>query len=331
MRGRLGSLQQLAVVVGIFTALLSNFLISRAAGSAEAAFWFGAPAWRWMFWTGAIPSVLYGVGAFFIPESPRYLVAEGRLAAANTVLSKIETGDATVKIEEIRRTVQREHKPRLSDLLSARGGLFPIVWVGIGLSLLQQLVGINVIFYYSTVLWRSVGFTEENSLLISMITGLTNIATTFLAIALIEKFGRRLLLMVGSVGMALALGTMAFLFGNAPVDAAGNPSLSGGSGIAALVAANAFVFFFGFSWGPVVWVLLGEMFSNRIRGMALAVSAAVQWIANFGVSLTFPIFADRFGLGFTYGIYAVSAAASLFFVALLVRETKGKELEEMQD
>lgn len=331
MRGRLGSLQQLAIVVGIFTALLSNYLIGRASDSAEAPFWFGMPSWRWMFWIEALPAALYGLSALLIPESPRFLVSRGREAEAAAVLARVERGDVSAKVQEIRRTVNREYRPRLSDLRGNRLGLLPIVWIGIGLSVLQQLVGINVIFYYSTVLWRSIGFTEENALLISTITGITNIVTTLIAIAFVDRFGRKPLLLLGSLGMTLTLGTMAFLFGSAPVDAAGNPTLTDAGGLVALAAANAFVFFFGFSWGPVVWVLLGEMFSNRIRGIALAVSAAAQWVANFGVSLSFPVLTERFGLGLSYGLYTGAAALSLVFVAYLVRETKGKELEEMQD
>ena len=329
LRGRLGSLQQLAIVVGIFIALLCDYFIAVAAGSAEAPFWFGIAAWRWMFWTEIPPALLYGIGALLIPESPRYLVAQGREAEAARVLAKVEGGDVQAKVADIRHTVLRERKPRFSDLLSRSGGLLPIVWVGIGLSVFQQFVGINVIFYYSSVLWRSVGFSEADSLWITVITSITNIVTTLIAIAFVDKFGRKPLLLIGSIGMFLTLGTMAAIFANAPLDAAGNPNLSGTPGIIACLAANFYVFCFGFSWGPIVWVLLGEMFNNKIRGAALSIAAAIQWIANFFISTTFPILLKNFGLGSAYGLYTISAAISFFFVFLLVRETKGKELEEM--
>jgi len=329
LRGRLGSLQQLAIVVGIFIALLSDYFIAVAAGSAESPFWFGIAAWRWMFWTEIPPALLYGVGAFLIPESPRFLVAQGRETEAATVLAKVEGGDVERKVGEIRQTVLRERKPRLSDLLSRSGGLLPIVWIGIGLSIFQQFVGINVIFYYSSVLWRSVGFSEADSLWITVITSVTNILTTLIAIAFVDKFGRKPLLLLGSIGMFLTLGTMATVFANAPLDAAGNPNLTGNSGLIALIAANLYVFSFGFSWGPIVWVLLGEMFNNKIRAAALSVAAAMQWIANFIVSTSFPVILKNFGLGSAYGLYTISAAISFFFVFLLIKETKGKQLEEM--
>ncbi|MGL5192809.1 MAG: sugar porter family MFS transporter [Chroococcales cyanobacterium] len=328
LRGRLGSLQQLAIVTGIFVALLSNYFIATGAGSALSPFWLGVPAWRWMFWTEIPPAIIYGLGALRIPESPRYLVAQGREAEATPILAKAIGGDVAAKIREIRDSVFQDHKPRLSDIF-ARSGLLPIVWIGIGVSVLQQLVGINVIFYYSSVLWQAVGFSEADSLWITVITSVTNIVTTLVAIAFVDKFGRKPLLIVGSIGMMLTLGTLAAVFGNAPLDAAGNPDLTDSAGTIALLAANFYVFCFGFSWGPVTWVLLGEMFNNRIRGSALSVAATAQWIANFGVSTTFPVLKD-IGLGFAYGLYTTAAAISLFFVLFLIKETKGRELEDMQ-
>lgn len=329
LRGRLGSLQQLAIVVGIFIALLCDYFIAVSAGSAELPFLFGIAAWRWMFWSAAIPAVIYGMSALMIPESPRYLVAQKRETEAANVLAKILGGDVAAKIAEIRQTVLGEREPKLSDLLSRSGGLLPIVWVGMGLSVLQQFVGINVIFYYSSILWRAVGFSEKDSLWITVITGAVNIITTLVAIAFVDKFGRKPLLVLGSIGMTVTLGTLAGTFGTAAVDAAGNPTLSGSSGIIALVAANLYVFCFGFSWGPVVWVMLGEMFNNRIRAAALSVAAAVQWIANFIVSTSFPPLLQYFGLGAAYGIYTIAAAISFFFVLFLLKETKGIELEDM--
>ncbi len=329
LRGRLGSLQQLAIVIGIFIALLCDYFIAVSAGSAEAPFLFGIAAWRWMFWTEIPPAVLYGMSALMIPESPRYLVAQGREPEAANVLTKILGGDVLAKIEEIRHTVLREREPSFSDLLSRNGGLLRIVWIGIGLSVLQQFVGINVIFYYSSVLWRAVGFSEQSSLTITVITGAVNIITTLIAIAFVDKFGRKPLLILGSIGMTLTLGTMAYIFGNAPLDAAGNPNLTGSAGTIALIAANLYVFCFGFSWGPVVWVLLGEMFNNKIRAAALSIAAAMQWVANFLVSTTFPPILQYFGLGSAYGLYTIAAATSFFFILFFIKETKGIELEDM--
>jgi SP family sugar:H+ symporter-like MFS transporter len=184
-----------------------------------------------------------------------------------------------------------------------------------------------VIFYYSTVLWQAVGFSEENALAITVITSVTNIVTTLIAIATVDKLGRKPLLLVGSAGMIATLGTMAYAFGTAPI-VGDKPHLEGIMGPIALVAANLYVVFFGMSWGPVVWVLLGEMFNNRIRAEALAVAAAAQWIANFVVSTTFPALSD-IGLGFAYGLYTLFAVLSFVFVAKGIRETKGRELEDM--
>jgi SP family sugar:H+ symporter-like MFS transporter len=207
-------------------------------------------------------------------------------------------------------------------------GLLPIVWVGIGLSVFQQFVGINVIFYYSSVLWQAVGFSESNSLAITVITSIVNIATTFVAIALIDRIGRRPLLLIGSAGMALTLGILAIIFAGAPLNAAHQPQLSGSSGLIALFAANLFVVSFGMSWGPVVWVLLGEKFPNRIRASALAVAACAQWLANWAITTSFPTL-QNLGLGLAYGLYTAFAVLSFFFVLKCVSETKGRELEEM--
>ncbi|MBC1242141.1 sugar porter family MFS transporter [Nostoc sp. 2RC] len=329
LRGRLGSLQQLAIVVGIFIALLCDYFIAVSAGSAESPFLFGIAAWRWMFWTEIPPAVLYGMAALMIPESPRYLVAQGREPEAANVLTKILGGNVVAKIEEIRQTVLRERQPKFSDLLGRSGGLLPIVWIGIGLSVFQQLVGINVIFYYSSVLWRAVGFSEKDSLTTTVITAAVNIITTLIAIAFVDKFGRKPLLILGSIGMVATLGTMTAVFRTGQLDPAGNLTLSGSAGVIALLAANFYVFCFGFSWGPVTWVLLGEMFNNKIRAAALSVAAAIQWVANFAISTTFPPILQYFGLGAAYGLYTTAAAISFFFVLFFIKETKGIELEDM--
>ena len=331
MRGRLGSLQQMAIVVGIFAALLTDYALAAAAGGASGKLWFGLEAWRWMFISEALPALIYGVFAGLIPESPRYLVAKQRIVEAAHVLRHFVSRKPPpeVKIAEIQQSMRMESVQSLRDLQGPWLGLLPIVWVGILLSVFQQFVGINVIFYYSSVLWQAVGFTEANSLAITVITSVTNIVTTVIAIVLVDRIGRKPLLLVGSLGMAAALGTMAYVFGTAPTPAAGGaPVLGATQGMVAIVAANLYVVFFGMSWGPVVWVLLGEMFNNRIRAYALAVAAAAQWVANFLVSQTFPALASA-GLGFAYGIYAAMALLSFVFVARWVKETRGRELEDM--
>jgi len=329
IRGRLGSLQQLAIVSGIFIALLVDFLFAKSAGGSRNDFWLGLEAWRWMFLAMVVPAVLYGVLTLTIPESPRYLIATHRIPEARRILSSLlgERG-IDIKINRIRETMQREKPPSFADLRAPRTGLLPIVWVGLGLSVFQQFVGINVIFYYSNILWEAVGFSESDSFVITVITSVVNILTTLIAIASVDRFGRRPLLLIGSVGMAVTLGTMAVIFGTAPLNADGTPVLSGAAGPIALIAANLFVVAFGMSWGPVVWVLLGEKFPNRIRAAALAFAAGGQWVANWLITVSFPALKDA-SLGLAYGFYAVCAVLSFIFVYRWVQETKGKELEEM--
>jgi sugar porter (SP) family MFS transporter len=327
MRGRLASLQQLAITIGIFAALLSDAVFATAAGGAGEDFWLGLEAWRWMFMAAAVPAVIYGFIALSLPESPRFLVLKGKDDEVRKIFARLWPGeDVDRSIKEMRDSIETDAQGSQKGALSGnRFGLKPVVWVGIILSIFQQFVGINVIFYYSTTLWKSVGFDESNSLVISVITSVTNIAVTFVAIALVDKVGRRPILLAGSAGMVASLGTMALAFSQANV-VDGAPSLPGAWGPIALVAANVFVVSFGASWGPVVWVLLGEIFPTRIRARALGVAAAAQWIANFVVTVTFPALAAT-SLVLTYGLYALFAALSFVFVIRVVPETKGVSLE----
>jgi sugar porter (SP) family MFS transporter len=332
VRGRLGSLQQLAIVLGIFVALLSDNLLANTAGSASETLWWGLAAWRWMFFVTAIPAAVYGIAALGLPESPRYLVHKGDYDKASRVLHDFSGElDVNLKIQEIEKTIDKEKRESLGDLRGNRFGLKPVVWVGILLSVFQQFVGINVIFYSSSSLWQSVGFDESDALLESVITSITNIVVTVVAILLFDKVGRRPRLLVGSAAMGVCLTTMAIAFSQATTAAGSDtPSLDGAWGTIALIAANGFVVFFGATWGPLVWVLLGEMFPNSIRATALAVAAAAQWLANFFISTTFPKFSE-IGLTFAYGFYAFFAILSFFFVWWQVPETKGRELEDMSD
>ncbi len=328
IRGRLGSLQQLAIVTGIFVSLAIDYLLAHLAGGASKELWLGMEAWRWMFLMMAVPAVIYGMLTYTIPESPRYLVARHRIPEARKVLTMLlGERNLDITINRIQSTLADETKPSWRDLRKPTGGIHGIVWVGLGLSMFQQFVGINVIFYYSNVLWEAVGFDESQSFLITVITSIVNIATTLVAIALIDKIGRKPLLLIGSSGMAVTLATMAIIFGTAPqVD--GAPQLSGAEGPIALIAANLFVVAFGMSWGPVVWVLLGEMFPNRIRAAALGLAAAGQWAANWLITVSFPELRNHLGLA--YGFYALCAILSFAFVWTWVRETKGLALEDMQ-
>ncbi|MBF8192869.1 sugar porter family MFS transporter [Nonomuraea sp. K274] len=327
-RGRLGSFQQLAIVLGIAVSQLVNYLIAQLAGGEVNNHLGPLQAWQWMLGACAVPALLYLLFALAIPESPRYLVMSGRTKRAREVLAEVE-GDVALddRIAEIQNVLRTERVPGLKDLRGHAFGLLPIVWIGIALSAFQQLVGINVIFYYSSVLWQSVGINQADSLLISFSSSIINIVGTFIAIALVDRIGRRPLLMIGSAGMAIGLATAAWAFSAARM-ADGAVSLPSPQGPIALVAANVFVLFFALSWGVVVWVLLGEMFPNRIRAAALGVAAGAQWIANWAVTVSFPALSE-WNLPLTYAAYALFALLSFGFVAKWVRETKGRKLEEM--
>lgn len=330
LRGRLATLQQLAIVLGLFAAFLSNFIIASQAGGSEEIFMFDIAAWRWMFWVELIPSVLFLIGVLFIPESPRYLVAQGQIKKAEKVFTKISSDNTNEQIEAVKKSLHGDKKPSISDLfIEGKKKIHPIIWVGIALSVFQQFVGINVVFYYGSELWQAAGFDESQSLFINVLTGTTNIVSTFIAIALVDKIGRKPLLIVGSIGMFISLGALTFIFGTAGFDDVGKLALSENMGTVALVMANLFVVFFGLSWGPIVWVLLGEMFNNRIRGAALAVAASAQWLANFTITMSFPVLLANLGLASAYGLYAISAFISIFFVVKYIKETRGKSLEAM--
>ena len=329
-RGALTSIQQVAIITGLFIAFVSNYALSKVAGSSLTPFWGGFETWRWMYWMELVPAIIFFIALFFIPQSPRFLMVKGDRDGAMKTLTKLfGAADASNKVKAIAESISNDHKPRLSDLVVKGKGVRPIVWVGIGLAVFQQFVGINVVFYYGAVLWQAVGFTENDALLINVLSGGLSIVAVLITLMTIDKIGRKPYLWMGSVGMFITLGLVAYAFSTGSL-VNGSLSLPGKMGLLALIAANAYVFFFNLSWGPVMWVMLGEMFPNQIRGSGLAVAGAAQWIANFAVTMTFPIFLASIGLAAAYGIYAACALLSVFFVLKFVHETKGKELEDME-
>lgn len=332
IRGRLATIQQIAIIAGLFSAFVSNYLLAGAAGASTAEFWMGFAAWRWMFWIEMAPAVLFFLTLLAIPESPRFLVMSGKKERARAVLTRLfGSTSADEKVAEIEASLAADrHRPRLSDLLDkASGRVRKIVWVGIGLATFQQLVGINVVFYYGAVLWQAVGFSESDALLINVISGGLSIGACVVTIMIIDKVGRKPLLWIGSAGMALSLALVAIAFSTGELGDGGDLVLSDAMGVLALIAANVYVIFFNGSWGPVMWVMLGEMFPNQIRGSGLAVSGLFQWVSNFGITMTFPILLAGIGLAAAYSIYAFFAVVSVWFVLRFVHETKGLELEEM--
>ncbi|MFF1678457.1 sugar porter family MFS transporter [Streptomyces sp. NPDC058256] len=325
-RGRLGSFQQAAIVIGIAISQLVNWGILNAADGDQRGQVMGLEAWQVMLGVMVIPAILYGLLSFAIPESPRFLISVGRDERAREVLKEVEGDkiDLDVRVAEIDHAMKSEHKSTFKDLLGGTFFFKPIVWVGIGLSVFQQFVGINVAFYYSSTLWQSVGVDPTESFLYSFTTSIINIIGTVIAMIFVDRIGRKPLALIGSVGMVIGLGLEAWAFSFDLVDG----KLPATQGWVALIAAHVFVLFFALSWGVVVWVFLGEMFPNRIRAAALGVAASAQWIANWAITASFPSLAD-WNLSATYVIYTIFAALSIPFVLKYVKETKGKTLEEM--
>ncbi len=333
-RGRLGGLQQLFITIGIFVALAVGLAMSRAAGGAANDLWAGFPAWRWMFLAELVPAALYGLAALRLPESPRYLVAQGRETEAQRVLQGFTgLGDREVddEVGRLRTSIGAHATSSLRDLRGHALGLRPIVWIGLGVAALIQLSGINAVFVYSTSLWESVGFTESEALTMSLVTAGVNIAVTVVAILLADRFGRRPMLAAGSVGMAVSLAVTAFAFGQATTSASGELVFPLAWAMTALVAVNLMVVSFGLTWGPLGWVLLGEMFPPAIRATALAVATAVQWLVNYAVTRSFPVVSEAWGLPATYGAFAAVSAFAVFFVLRFLPETKGRSLDQMGD
>lgn len=246
LRGRLSSIQQVAIIIGLFLAFVSNYFLAEVAGSTQAEFWLGFATWRWMFWMELIPAILFFVLLFFIPESPRYFVLAGKVDEAKQVLSKLFSAEEVdERLDKIKASLQNQQAPSLSDLIvKSTKKVHPIVWVALGLATFQQLVGINVVFYYGAVLWQSVGFSENDALMINVISGAVSIGAVAISIALIDKIGRKPLLWWGSIGMVVTLTIMSLAFSNAYTNADGQISLPATYGTIALIAANLYVAFF---------------------------------------------------------------------------------------
>ena len=327
-RGRLVSFQQAAVVLGIAVSQLVNWMVLSLADGDQRGSLLGLEAWQVMLGIAAVPALVYGLLALRIPESPRYLVSVGRTGEAKEVLRTLEGAqvDLDARVAEIEHAARSDKAPRFKDL-RGRFGLLPIVWVGVGLSVFQQFVGINVIFYYSSSLWQSVGIDPSSSFFYSFTTSVINIVGTVIAMVLIDRVGRKPLAATGSAGMAVSLAAVAWAF-SYKTGTGDDISLPDTQAAVALVAAHTFVLFFAMSLGVAAWVLLGEMFPSRIRAAALGVAACAQWVANWLVTATFPSMAE-WNLSGSYVIYAIFATLAVPFILKWVPETKGRTLEEM--
>ncbi|HVS96796.1 MAG TPA: sugar porter family MFS transporter, partial [Puia sp.] len=314
VRGRLVSFNQLAIIFGMLVIYFVNYFIARQ-GDEQ---WLTTTGWRWMFFSGVIPAGVFFILLFFVPETPRYLAMKGHDEKALRVLRKITGGDVAAGVlQEIKGTLHEKNAPWLSYG-------FLVIFVGILLSVFQQFVGINVVLYYAANIFRDMGASTDSSLLQTIIVGLVNLLFTVVAILTVDKFGRKPLMIIGSIGMAVSMFALGLSFYTQHV------------GLAALVFMLIYTAAFAMSWGPVCWVLLAEIFPNSIRS-ALSIAVAAQWIANWVVSLTFPMLNEndwltsKFHHGFSYWIYGVMGVLSAGFIWKMVPETKGKTLEEIED
>jgi SP family xylose:H+ symportor-like MFS transporter len=313
IRGNLVSWNQFAIIFGMNVIYFVNFFIAKQ-GNEQ---WLLTEGWRWMFFSGAIPAGLFLLLLLFVPETPRFLVMKGKDDKALSVLNKISGLDeAPAILKEIKETIHEKSAPWLSF------GFF-VILVGILLSIFQQVVGINVVLYYAGNIFRNVGASINSSLLQTIIVGIDNLTFTVVAILAVDKFGRKPLMIIGALGMAVSMFAL------------GTSFYTHNEGLLALVLILLYTAFFAMSWGPVTWVLLSEIFPNSIRG-AMSIAVAAQWIANWLVSFTFPIMNDnqlltqQFNHGFSYWIYGAMGILAALFIWKYVPETKGKTLEQIE-
>lgn len=314
IRGKLVSWNQFAIVFGMLVVYFVNYFIAK--GQTEE--WINTIGWRWMFASEVLPCILFLLLLFFVPETPRFQMLKGREPEARHTLAKLGESNVNGVIAEIKASLVQGNAPWLSF-----GGL--VILIGIFLSVFQQFVGINVVLYYAPEIFRNMGSGTDTSLLQTIIVGLINISFTIVAIFTVDKFGRKPLQIIGALGMAFGMAWLGLSF-----------YLTDGSpGMGALIAMLVYTAAFALSWGPVVWVLLSEIFPNSIRG-AMSIAVAAQWIANLLVSWTFPMMNDstslteQFHHGFAYWVYGVMSLLAALFMWKFVPETKGRTLEDMQ-
>ena len=315
IRGKLVSLNQFAIIFGMLVVYFVNYYISRQGDDS----WLNMVGWRWMFASEIIPASLFLIMLIFVPDTPRSLVLKSKPEKALDVLTKVNGLD---KAKEILAEIQNTVKSTRSGKLFSFG--IGIIIIGVLLSVFQQFVGINVVLYYAPEIFKSMGSGTDVALLQTIIVGSVNLIFTVLAIMTVDRFGRKPLMITGALGMAISMFALGTTFFTQTV------------GIAALVFMLIYVASFAMSWGPVCWVLLSEIFPNKIRGRALAFAVAAQWISNYLVSWTFPMMdknsylLEKFNHGFAYWIYGVMGVLAAILVWKFVPETKGKTLEEME-
>jgi len=313
VRGKLVSFNQFAIILGMLVIHIINLKISRLGDDQ----WLLTEGWRLMFLSAVIPSGIFILILIFIPETPRYLAMKGNDKKALSVLQKLSgNSEAHHILKDIKGTLHEPNAPWLSYGVG-------VIIIGVLLSVFQQAVGINAVLYYAGNIFRNNGATTDSSLFQTIIVAIVNLAFTVLAIMTVDKFGRKPLMIIGSIGMAVSMLGLGFTF------------YYGHLGLFALIFILTYIAAFAMSWGPVCWVLLSEIFPNSIRG-ALSIAVAAQWIANWIVSFTFPMLNDNVWLtntfhhGFAYWIYGIMCILSALFMWKFVPETKGKTLESIE-
>jgi len=324
LRGRLVTLNQLAIVIGLLAAQIVNWRIARPVpDGAGAEFirhsWNGMLGWRWMFTAVAIPALLFFIGSLLIPESPRWLVKNGRPERARKILARI--GGAAYgddEVADIRSTLSRKDigRVRFADLIEPR--MLKILLVGVVLAVLQQWSGINVIFNYAEEIFREAGYGVSSIMFNIVVTGAVNLVFTFVALRMVDRFGRRILMLAGCAGIGIF---------HALIGAAYLVHLKG---LVVVVPVLATIACYAFSLAPITWVLISEIFPNRIRGAAVSVATSALWAACFILTYTFPLLKGALGPALTFWLYSAICAAGFVFIQLRVPETKGKSLEDIE-
>lgn len=307
-RGRLVSLNQLAIVTGILVAFFTNYLLVDT----------GENNWRWMLLVMAVPAILLFFSLFFVPESPRWLVAKGKDKIALGVLTKTSGKEpAKVELDDIRQTLQNQEEASYRELFLPE--VRPILWVGIILAVFQQITGINTVMYYAPKIFAQIGQATDVALLQTIAIGGTNFMFTLVGMSVIDRMGRRLLILIGSIGMTVMLSGLSVLY-----------FLNAATGPLVLIFILGYIAFFAASLGPALWVVVSEIFPNRLRSKGMSIALVALWVACTIVTIEFPVMLDALSGGVTFLIFSVICLINLWYVRHYVPETKGKSLEELE-
>ena len=307
IRGRLVSLNQFAIIFGMLVVYFVNWGIANG----QSLDWINSIGWRYMFLSESIPAAIFGILLFFVPETPRYLALTNKNEEALKILTRINGVERAKEIMVDIKSTLTQH----SSKIFAYGKL--VVVIGVLLSIFQQFVGINVALYYAPRIFESMGAGKDASMMQTVVMGLINVIFTVIAITTVDKLGRKPLLIIGSVGMAIGMFAISAL------------SFYNIIGISTLVFIIIYTASFMMSWGPITWVLISEIFPTKIRGQAVAIAVAFQWAANYFISSTYPAMMEYSG-AMTYGFYGLMSVLSALFVWKMIPETKGKTLEELE-